>query len=114
MKVEAMWDGRMAGAHPPADHYRTDEGMDELLESIQHDEICADGRELIVHDVSIDLGTMPRINDGWLIFKFHYDVENEEAKSIRELQSIALDGIMFWCNHWSLNIMVNVVEVKHS
>jgi hypothetical protein len=119
IRVEAQWDGhwqtkgKKAKPIPPADHYRTDTGMDELLESIQHDEVCADGRELIVHDVSMDLGRMPRIIDGWLAFEFHYDVENEEAKSLRELQKIALDGMMFWCDKWINNIMISVVETKH-
>lgn len=120
IRVEAQWDGHWqtdalnAEAIPSADHYRTDTGMDDLLDGIQHDIICADGRELIVHEVSMDLGTMPRIIDGWLTFEVRYDVENDEAKSIKELQRIALDGFMFWCDKWVNNIMVSVVEVKHS
>ena len=87
--------------------------MDDLLDGIQHDEVCADGEELIVHDVAMDLGMMPRIVDGWLTFEVCYDVENENAKSIKDLQKIALDGFMFWCDKWVNNIMVSVVEVKH-
>lgn len=87
--------------------------MDELLDSIQHDEICADGRELIIHDVSMDLGRMPRIIDGRLYFEFHYDVESEDAKSLRILQQIVIDGFMFWCDNWIDDIKVEVMEVKH-
>lgn len=119
IRVDAQWDGHWqtdalnAEPIPSADHYRTDAGMDDLLDGIQHDEVCADGEELIVHDVAMDLGMMPRIVDGWLTFEVCYDVENENAKSIKDLQKIALDGFMFWCDKWVNNIMVSVVEVKH-
>ena len=120
IRVEAQWDGdwqaddKPTAICPPADHYRTDAGMDDLLDGIQHDEACADGHELIVHDIAMDLGTMPRIIDGWLTFEVRYDVESDEAKSIKQLQRITLDGFMFWCDKWINSIMVSVVEVKHS
>lgn len=87
--------------------------MDELLESISHDSVCADGHELIIHDISIDLGKMPRILNKRLEFYFLIDVESDEAKSILGLQTILLNGLMFWCEKWIDDMRTEVIMVKH-
>ena len=99
---------------PLANRYSGPDGMDELLEGIEHDEGCADGHELIVHDIAIDLGHPPRILNNRLEFYILYDVESDEAGSIADLQRITLDGFMFWCEKWIDDMRVEVIEVKHN
>ena len=87
--------------------------MDDLLESISHDSVSANGHELIINEIAIDLGKMPRILNERLEFYFLIDVESDEAKSILGLQTILLDGLMFWCENWIDDMRTEVIMVKH-
>jgi hypothetical protein len=119
IRIWATWDGNWQSHSketlpcPTADQYAGPDGMDDLLDGIQHDEVCAEGCELIVHEVSLYLGIPVRIVNERIQFDILYDVESEEAKSIRELQTIAVDGFMFWSECWIDDIKVEVIEVAH-
>jgi hypothetical protein len=119
IRQRATWDrnwqndGKGPVDCPPTDRYTSPDGMDELLQAFDHDSVCADNHEIIIHDISMDLGHMPSVRNNRLEFYIRIDVESDEAKSIAGLQRILLDGLMFWCDNWVDDMRSEIIEVKH-
>lgn len=118
VEITAKWDPHWQtfpdspdskGSLPTPDRNHVVENIDELLEGINHDEVCADGEDIIVHDIYIEDMDKLQVIDNTLKFQFVIDCESDIGK-LPKLRKVVYNGMMFWYDNWVNDITIKMLR----
>ena len=118
VEITAKWDPCFQTFHdipeskgllPPPDRNHVVENIDELLEGINHDEVCADGESIIVHDIYIDDMDKLQVIGDTLKFQFVIDCESDISK-LPKFRKVVYNGMMFWYDKWVDDITIRMLR----